>query len=253
MSSVDSSNPPLAVALERLANHRTRRTRDSQDVFNAGMVVLEKNAVNKMGDERWAFLEQLALAALDVGRTDIADTCIGLLNNQFSDSPRVDCLKGIKIEATAGPEAAREYYESLLEADSSNVAIWKRLITVYRSQGNVDKTVEELHQFLDTVYTDLEGWLELADVYDSVGLYTSALQALSHAILLAPQNQFYILKAAETADKAGDVPLALKMHLLVIDMATDDDDPKTSTDPPGGVAVRAWMGVKSVRVLYFAY
>jgi ER membrane protein complex subunit 2 len=79
--------------------------------------------------------------------------------------------------------------------------------------------------------------------------YTSALQALSHALLLAPQNQFYILKAAETADKAGDVPLALKMHLLVIDMSTEDDDPKTSTEPLSGVAVRAWIGVKSVRVL----
>jgi hypothetical protein len=42
---------PLSVALERLANHRTHRTRASQEVFDAGKVVLDNNATGKMGDE----------------------------------------------------------------------------------------------------------------------------------------------------------------------------------------------------------
>jgi ER membrane protein complex subunit 2 len=33
--------------------------------------------------------------------------------------------------------------------------------------GKVDKAVDELSQFLDTFYTDVEGWLELADIYSS--------------------------------------------------------------------------------------
>ena len=31
----------------------------------------------------------------------------------------------------------------------------------------IDKAVEELNQYLDTFYTDAEGWMELADIYSS--------------------------------------------------------------------------------------
>jgi hypothetical protein len=33
--------------------------------------------------------------------------------------------------------------------------------------GKYEKAVEELSEFLDTFYTDVEGWLELADIYSS--------------------------------------------------------------------------------------
>ena len=71
------------------------------------------------------------------------------------------------------------------------------------------------------------------------GRYTSALQALSHALLLAPQNVFIFLQFAETAYTSRDIPLALKMFLVVIDMNDADDT-------PGGVSTRAWWGVTLV-------
>ena len=46
-------------------------------------------------------------------------------------------------------------------------AIWKRRISIYRRTGKIDKAVHELSQYLDTFYTDIEGWLELADIYAS--------------------------------------------------------------------------------------
>lgn len=33
--------------------------------------------------------------------------------------------------------------------------------------GKIDKAVEELSAMLDTFYTDVEGWSELADIYAS--------------------------------------------------------------------------------------
>jgi len=59
-------------------------------------------------------------------------------------------------------------------------------------------------------------------------------------LLLNPQNPFYVLQAAETAYTAGDVPLALKDFLIVIEM-TDDEDPKAI---PVGITTRAWYGVQ---------
>ena len=46
-------------------------------------------------------------------------------------------------------------------------AIWKRRISIYRRTGKIDKAAHELSQYLDTFYTDVEGWLELADIYAS--------------------------------------------------------------------------------------
>jgi hypothetical protein len=77
--------------------------------------------------------------------------------------------------------------------------------------------------------------------------YTYAMQALSHALILAPQNPFYVLQFAEIAYTAGDIPLAVKMYLVVVDMTDDEDAPIKSI--PTDVALRAWYGVKLVRVM----
>ena len=127
---------------------------------------------------------------------------------------------------------------------------------ILRDQNKIDKAVEELSSYLDTFYSDLDGWLELADLYASVhqyGIvsihfmlmftksicrYRNSLQAISHAMLIAPQNPFHALRFAETAYTAGDIPLALSYLLKVVDMSEDDL----------GVPSRAWFGVKLVRL-----
>ncbi|KAG6805200.1 hypothetical protein H0H93_005349, partial [Arthromyces matolae] len=58
-----------------------------------------------------------------------------------------------------------QYYDELLEEDPTNAAVWKRRISVLRRSGKIELAVEELSKFLDTFYTDSEGWLELADIY----------------------------------------------------------------------------------------
>ncbi|PPQ95542.1 hypothetical protein CVT26_008567 [Gymnopilus dilepis] len=230
----------LPSALQKLASYRKNNTRASQETFKEGLVVLNAGGTNKLGDEGWAFLEQLALAAIDVGRLDVADRCLKQLGQKFPGSPRVDVLTGIRMEATESPSTVLNYYDELLRASPSNAAIWKRRISVLRRVGKIDKAVEELNEYLDTFYTDLEGWLELADVHSSCNQYQFALQALSHALLLSPQNPFTFLQFAETAYTAGDVPLALKMFLVVIDM-NDGEDEDTI---PLGISVRAWWGTK---------
>jgi tetratricopeptide (TPR) repeat protein len=91
-------------------------------------------------------------------------------------------------EANEGPKVALRFYEELLEANPSNAvcysplcfhvyftekavanlkAIWKRQISVLRKLGEIDRAVVELSKFVDTFYTDVEAWLELADIYAS--------------------------------------------------------------------------------------
>lgn len=72
------------------------------------------------------------------------------------------------------------------------------------------------------------------------------MQALSHALLLAPQNPFTMLQFAETAYTAGDLPLALKTFLVVVDMG-ERDITNPQKKPPVGINIRAWYGAKLVR------
>jgi hypothetical protein len=77
--------------------------------------------------------------------------------------------------------------------------------------------------------------------------HTYALQALQHAILLVPQNSFYVLLGAEAAYRAIDIPLASQMFLQVIDMADDGHD--SATPPLSALTVRAWYGLRLVRLV----
>ena len=48
---------------------------------------------------------------------------------------------------------------------------WKRQVAVLRRMGRTEDAVNELRSLLDTFYNDLEGWLELADIYSSCCQY----------------------------------------------------------------------------------
>jgi len=149
----------------------------------------------------------------------------------------------MRKEASGKLDQALKLYDAILEVEDANAGIWKRRIAVYKQLGDTRRTVEDLCAYLDTFYTDVEGWLELADTYFREQSYTHALQALSHAMVLAPQNPFYVLQFAETAAVTGDLTLALKMHLRAAEMVESDEEDGFHHDDDD-VARRAWAGVK---------
>lgn len=98
------------------------------------------------------------------------------------------------------------------------------------------KGVDLLVDYLDTYYNDHEAWLQLADTYASVNMcarsfplrhvrqtdrkqrHPQELTALSHAILLQPNDAFALLRHAETSLKLGDYDTSVKEALRVIEM-----------------------------------
>ena len=107
-------------------------------------------------------------------------------------------------EATEGPEAALVFYQKLLDADPSNLvcnsdlvsvagslsctmkAVWKRQISVLNRLGRTENAVDELSKLVDTFYTDVEAWLQLADLYISLYqyVYSSPLVHVSMCCML---------------------------------------------------------------------
>ncbi|PSR75669.1 hypothetical protein PHLCEN_2v8960 [Hermanssonia centrifuga] len=240
-------------ALQKLGGYQPRKSQKSQEVLQKGTSLLASQSFASKGDDGkhpslWESFEKLLLAAMDQGDMDVADECLKVLVEKFPDSPRIDCLTGIVLETKETPETALSFYDALLKDDPSNAAAWRRKVGILKRIGKIDKAVEELCKMLDTFYTEVEGWMELADIYSSCQQYTHALQALSHVLLLAPQNPFHVLHFAETAFLVPDVPLAFKMFLQAVDMTDDEDQDGVSPGDtvPTGLALRAWFGVKLV-------
>jgi hypothetical protein len=50
-------------------------------------------------------------------------------------------------------------------------AVWKRQVSVLKRIGRTESAVDELGKLVDTFYTDVEAWLELADLYNSLYQY----------------------------------------------------------------------------------
>ncbi|KAF8685174.1 TPR-like protein [Rhizoctonia solani] len=231
----------MTEVFQRFATYRSHGTRSSVEIVREGEPLL-LNEKYRSADDPWAFLEQLAFAAMDVGRLDIADDCLVLLDQQFPDSPRVTVLKGQRLEADGMlQDALKMYVYYLTKEDENYVPIRKRLITTLRSLGKITEATEELVKYLDIYYADLEGWLELADIYATCNLYDNSLSALAHAQLIAPQTPQIALCSAETAYTTGDIDLALKSFLRAAELCGSGPGIQ-----PGGTETRAWLGVKLV-------
>ncbi|EJU01484.1 TPR-like protein [Dacryopinax primogenitus] len=228
-----------------LREYRNKSVRAPHEVLKLGRKLLQTHSPGALGDDLWPLLEQTYLAALDMGDTALAGELFSQLDQRFPGSQRVEMLQGVRLEADGELDTARRLYEEILQGEESNLIIWKRLITVYKQLNQVQKAIDSLTQLLDVFYNDLEGWLELAALYTEIFQYDHALQALSHALLLAPQNPFHALQFAETAYTGGDIPLALSQFLRVTELV-----PSSSGQ---GVGLRAWLGVKQcIRRIQYA-
>ena len=50
-----------------------RPERQSKRIVEYGTLILEGGHIKKLGNDVWAFLEQVALAALDLGKVELAE------------------------------------------------------------------------------------------------------------------------------------------------------------------------------------
>ncbi|UZJ54702.1 hypothetical protein CBS101457_004022 [Exobasidium rhododendri] len=239
-------------AIDWLAAQRRRPDRQSKKVVDYGALVLEGGHLGRLGDDVWAFLEQVAIAALDVGRSDLAELCVARLNTRFPDSPRVASLQGMLLESSGELSKALTFYEAILQKDETNLIITKRMVAVLKSmsktdgRGGIDKAISTLVKYLDTYYGDAEAWQELAAMYSDAHMYPQAAFALEELLLLVPHNSFFVLQYAETLYTAGEIAQSYKAYLRVLEMCGLSTDGKTAENTRQGPWTRALWGLKLV-------
>ncbi|KAM0787038.1 hypothetical protein ACM66B_006304 [Microbotryomycetes sp. NB124-2] len=237
--------------LDQLKGLRVKNVHDPRLVVEIGQQLLERRFALQRGEQVWTVLEQIGAAAAECGQFDLAEVCASRLDSEFPDSPRVALLLGAIAEAKGDTDVALGIYNREIKKDATNTAARKRVIAMHlhsidkgkSSAGSSatslskSKGIDMLVSFLDTFYNDTDAWAQLAQAYQSMQLYSQSLSALSHLLLLAPYNPFYLLWHAETAYTLHDYPLAYKEFLRVIELSD-------GVQAQGGVGRRAAIGVK---------
>ncbi|KAI8054488.1 hypothetical protein BDF22DRAFT_742419 [Syncephalis plumigaleata] len=218
--SVSLSNSQLAATL---AEYRQRCDGPPDLVVQYGEQLMLAGYTSQLGDEVWAFYEQLFVAALHTARWPLAQSCLDALNARFPGSTRVGRLEGMLHEAKGNIEVASNLYASLLETDETNMLAAKRHIVILKQTGRIQNAITALTNYLDTYYSDQEAWMELCE-------YAQAIFCMEEVIVMQPQNPGFHLKYAEILYTTGQIALALKEYCRVVELSPTQ--------------IRAWYGVK---------
>uniref|UniRef100_A0A0V0J7N1 ER membrane protein complex subunit 2 n=1 Tax=Schistocephalus solidus TaxID=70667 RepID=A0A0V0J7N1_SCHSO len=152
---------------------------------------------HKLGQEKWVILEQVFVAALDVGNGEVAKSCLKTLRTRFPQSSRVDRLLGMFCEFERRYDQARTVYNKILEDDPANTVARKRFIAILKAQGQIKEAVDELNKYLKVFMADTEAWGELADLYLQQGDFKHAAFCVEEMMLASPHNHLLHQRLAE--------------------------------------------------------
>ncbi|KAJ0964328.1 hypothetical protein J5N97_029450 [Dioscorea zingiberensis] len=191
-------------AWEYLCHVRKLKARRPDKVLKHGLSILNNaKARSNLGAEEWTLYEQVAIAAMDCQRLDIAKDCISVLSKKFPGSTRVGRLEGMLFEASGAWADAERAYERLLQDSPHDQVIQKRKIAMAKALGNIAAAVEYLNKYLEIFMADQDAWRELAEIYVSLQMYKQAAFCYEELILCQPTDPLYHLAYAEVLYTMG--------------------------------------------------
>ncbi|KAF7805196.1 ER membrane protein complex subunit 2 [Senna tora] len=154
---------------EYLCLVRKLKLRRSEKVLKHGLSILnDPKKRSALGPDEWTLYEQVAVAAMDCQRLDVAKDCIKVLQKRFPESKRVGRLEAMLLEAKGSWDEAEKAYTSLLEDNPLDQIIHKRRVAMAKAQGNISGAIEWLNKYLEIFMADHDAWRELAEIYISL-------------------------------------------------------------------------------------
>ncbi|KAK4424694.1 ER membrane protein complex subunit [Sesamum alatum] len=221
-------------AWEYLCLVRKLKLRRSDKVLKYGFSVLNDPAKRSaLGPEEWTLYEQVAIAAMDCQRLDLAKEFIKVLQRKFPESKRVGRLEAMLLEAKGLWAEAEKAHSSLLEDNQFDQVIHKRRVAMAKAQGNLAVAIEWLNKYLEIFMADHDAWRELAEIYVSLQMYKQAAFCYEELILSQPTVPLYHLAYADVLYTLGgleNLHAAKKYYAATIDLT-------------GGKNTRALFGI----------
>ncbi|KAG0453195.1 hypothetical protein HPP92_025859 [Vanilla planifolia] len=191
-------------AWEYLCLVRKLKARRSEKVLLHGLSILNNpKDRSRLGGEEWTLYEQVAIAAMDCQKIDVAKECVAALSQKFPGSLRVSRLEGMLLEAKGEWADAEKAYTCLLEENPLDQVIHKRKVAMAKAQGNPSAAVEYLNKYLSTFMADHDAWRELAEIYVGLQMYKQAAFCYEELILCQPAIPPYHLAYADVLYTMG--------------------------------------------------
>jgi tetratricopeptide (TPR) repeat protein len=117
-------------------------------------------------------------------------------------------------------DKAEKQFEKLLSIDSSNQKTLINLGQIYRVQGDKQKTLSVLKQYLASNPEKVAAYMELANAYKQFGMFDDAIEMYQQASILGSQNYAAEIGIASTIATQGDYTKGL---LLLSDLLLEDN------------------------------
>jgi len=202
-----------AAAVDLLQSMRTNKIHQPELALLHGGRLLASSP-GKLGSEVWTVMEQVFLAAVELGADDWRDYCFKRLVGKFPSSLRVERLKGIYQESLGDWAEAKKIYDKLLKDKPEDTVTHKRLITMHKQRGRTAEAIEAINSYLETFSTDADVWHELAELYIEAGSLQRAVFCFEELMLANPRSLYHILTYAELLYSTGDLELSRKYFSL---------------------------------------
>lgn len=161
---------------------------------------------------RLAALEQLCLAALDVGNTPLAESCLHALHVATShssatkESSRYRKLLGICLEASGKFDDAAKVYDELLVENPSNGYAAKRKYCILAAQaGKEEEAIKALNDYLSMHPGDIAAWNQMAEACLSVSDFKGAAYCYEEVVLGCPLDSNVHMRLGEVYATAGGI------------------------------------------------
>lgn len=189
-------------AIDLLQCMRTHKIRQPELVLQHGGRLLG-SCQRKLGTDVWTILEQVFIAAVEMGATQWQDYCLNKLTTKFPNSVRVSRLKGIRFESLEKWDEAKKVYNKIIEDTPEETISRKRLIAMHKQRGKVSEAIDEINKYLETFSVDAEVWHELAEIYVEAGSLSRATFCFEELVMSNPRSMYHILTYAELLYSTG--------------------------------------------------
>ncbi|KAL6555253.1 hypothetical protein OROGR_006511 [Orobanche gracilis] len=209
-------------AWEYICLVRKLKLRRSDKVLKHGFSILnDPKKRSALGSEEWTLYEQVAIAAMDCQRLDLAKEYVKVLQKKFPESKRIGRLESMLLEAMGLLAEAEKAYSSLLEDNQFDQIIHKRRVAIAKAQGNLSVAIEWLNKYLEIFMADHDAWRELAEIYVALRMYKQAAYCYEELILSQPTIPLYHLAYADVLYTFGgleNLHAAKKYYAAAIDL-----------------------------------
>ncbi|KAI8929583.1 hypothetical protein BC831DRAFT_443296 [Entophlyctis helioformis] len=196
---------------------------DPSIVLELGTTLLARHASSLPAIERFAITEQVFVAALDTGDTQLAKRMLDTITAAFppAKSIRSQRLNGQYLETLGDHERAFDLYQAALDADEANGALWKRCIARFISMGDRERAIEALVGYVDRFMQDAEGWMMLAKLYADACRFQQAAFCLEEVLVLRPSSPLHQVRYAEVVASLGRLHTAVKYYSSALELLED--------------------------------